>query len=97
MWKGGVSDSERILVDRFSLADGSHCRDDEFRSHLLSLGKILSPALCLLIDQLYDAASVAQVYEDKASLVSLFCHPSHDGDGLPYVCFTKFGASACAL
>jgi hypothetical protein len=40
---------------------------------------------------------VAEVHEHKSAFVPLLGHPSHNGDGLPYIRFTKFSAPACAL
>ena len=86
-----------VRVDRFSRAHSADSRDDKFRAHLLCLGKILRPAVCLLVDQLNNTAPVAEVYEHKSAFVPLLGHPSHNGDGLPYIRFTQFSAPACAL
>ena len=91
------STGRKVGIDCLPLADSSGSRYYEFRSHLLCFGKILRAALCLLVDQLQNAASVAQVHKDQSALISLFGHPSHNGDGLPNVRFAKFRTSACAL
>ena len=87
----------QIRINSLSLAYSSGGCNYEFRSHLLSLGKILRAAVCLLIDQLQDTASVAQVHKDQSAFISLLGHPSHNGDGLANVRFAKFRTPACAL